>query len=136
VIDAWLRSDVMLRASVIHERLAAEHGFTSSYSAVKVYVGRARPRVATELEAGDENPLRGLCRRFEVVPGAQAQVDWGEEVGILAHAGDRQDLLVPHGSVVLAGPVLLLCGQHGPGTFFDCHRRAFAHFGGVPGPLV
>src|SRR3974377_227440 len=47
----------------------------------------ARPRVAAELEAGDENPLRGLHRRFEVLPGAQAQVDWGEEGGILAHAG-------------------------------------------------
>src|SRR5947208_2927823 len=22
------------------------------------------------------------------------------------------------------------------GTFFDCHRRAFAHFGGVPGSIV
>jgi transposase len=38
VIDAWLRSDVTLRASVVHERLAAEHGFTSSCQRVKVYV--------------------------------------------------------------------------------------------------
>src|SRR3974377_603617 len=38
VIDAWLRMDITLRASVIHERLAAEHGFTNSYQRVKVYV--------------------------------------------------------------------------------------------------
>ena len=72
VIDAWLRTDITLRASVIHERLAPEHGFTNSYQRVKVYVAGARPGIAAELEAGDENPLRGLHRRFEVVPGAQA----------------------------------------------------------------
>ena len=87
VIDAWLRADITLRASVIWERLAAEHGFGHSYQRVKVYVAGARPRIAAELDVGDENPLRGLHRRFEVVPGAQAQVDWGEEGAVLAHAG-------------------------------------------------
>ena len=69
VIDAWLRADVTLRASVIWERLAAEHGFGHSYQRVKVYVADARPRIAAELDAVDENPLRGLHRRFEVLPG-------------------------------------------------------------------
>jgi hypothetical protein len=36
VIDAWLRTDITLRASVIHERLAGEHGFTRSCQRVKV----------------------------------------------------------------------------------------------------
>ncbi len=30
---------------------------------------------------------RALHRRFEVIPGAQAQVDWGDEGKILAHMG-------------------------------------------------
>ena len=81
VVEAWLRTDVALRGTVIHERLVAEHGFTGSYQRVKVFLAGARPRIATELAAEDENPLRGLHRRFEVVPGAQAQVDWGEGNG-------------------------------------------------------
>lgn len=46
----------------------------------------ARPWITEELgiSPGD---LAGLHRRFEVVPGAQAQVDWGDEGQILAHVG-------------------------------------------------
>lgn len=36
-------------ASVIHERLAAEYGFTGNYQRVKLYVQDARPRIAEEL---------------------------------------------------------------------------------------
>ena len=32
VIDAWLAADPRLKASVIHERLVAEHGFTGPTS--------------------------------------------------------------------------------------------------------
>jgi hypothetical protein len=136
VIDTWLRADITLRASVIHERLAAGHGFANSYQRVKVYVAKARPRIAAELEIGDENPLRGLHRRFEVVPGAQAQVDWGEEGGILAHAGTGQaysfHMVLSHSR----DPFCCYTASMDLGMFFDCHRRAFAHFGGVPGSLV
>jgi hypothetical protein len=31
VVDAWLAADPRLKASVIHERLVAEHGFTGHY---------------------------------------------------------------------------------------------------------
>ena len=133
VIDAWLRTDITLRASVIHERLAAEHGFTNSYQRVKMYVAGARPRIAAELDAGDENPLRGLHRRFEVVPGAQAQVDWGEEGGILAHAGIAKTYSFHMVLSYSRDPFCCYVDSMDLGTFFDCHRRAFAHFGGVPG---
>jgi hypothetical protein len=82
VIDGWLRRDVTLKATVIYERLVAEHGFTGHYQRVKVYVATARPRIAGELAETDDNPLTGLHRRFEVVPGAQGQVDWGDEGAI------------------------------------------------------
>jgi transposase len=136
VIDAWLRADVTLRASVIHERLVAEHGFTSSYQRVKVYVAGARPRIAAELEVEDENPLRGLHRRFEVLPGAQAQVDWGEEGGVLAHAGIAKTYSFHMVLSYSRDPFCCYADSMDLGTFFDCHRRAFAHFGGVPGSLV
>ena len=72
--DAWLRAQPRLKASVIHERLVAEHGFTGHYQRVKVYVRENRARL-TEVEP---EPA-GFHRRFEVLAGGQAQVDWGEE---------------------------------------------------------
>src|SRR5215217_4590272 len=75
VVDGWLRRDVRLRASVIFERLVAEYAFDGHYQRVKMYVAEARPRIAGELAETDENRLVGLHRRFETVPGAQAQVD-------------------------------------------------------------
>jgi hypothetical protein len=76
VVESWLRADIGLRGSVIHERLVAEYGFDASYQRVKVFLAEARPRIAAELAAADEGRLAGLHRRFEVVPGARAQVDW------------------------------------------------------------
>src|SRR5205085_669972 len=84
VIERWLRQDVALKGTVIHERLVAEYGFTANYQRVKVFLAEARPRIEAELAPGDDNPLRGLHRRFEVAAGAQAQVDWGHEGGGLA----------------------------------------------------
>jgi hypothetical protein len=74
-----------LKASVIHEGLVAEHGFTGHYQRIKLYVAEARQRLARESE-GDER-LSGLHRRFEVVAGAQAQVDWGGEGQVLLGQG-------------------------------------------------
>ncbi|GAA0969578.1 hypothetical protein GCM10009555_016950 [Acrocarpospora macrocephala] len=88
VIDAMLRADLTMKASVLYERLVAEHGYDRSYQRVKLYVTQARPRLAAE--AGTEvetERMRGLHRRFETTPGAQAQVDWGDEGDLLAHAG-------------------------------------------------
>lgn len=80
VIAPMLRADITLKGSVIHERLLAERGFTGSYQRVKMHLAEARGVIAAELADGDEdeNGLGGLHRRFEVVPGAQAQVDWGD----------------------------------------------------------
>ena len=51
-------TDLGLRATVIHERLVAEHGFTGSYQRVKLYVAEARPRIAAE--RGQPGPLTAL----------------------------------------------------------------------------
>jgi transposase len=88
VIDALLAADPRLKASVIHERLVAEHGFTGHYQRVKLYVADARQRLARD--GDDDGRLLGLHRRFEVVAGAQAQVDWGDEGFLLAGAGSRR----------------------------------------------
>jgi transposase len=136
VVEAWLRADVSLKGTVVHERLVAEHGFTGSYQRVKMFLAEARPRIAAELAEQDENPLRGLHRRFEVIPGAQAQVDWGDEGDLLAHVGIGNvysfHMTLSHSR----DPFSCFTTSMDLATFWDCHRRAFAHFGGVPGTIV
>lgn len=136
VIEAWLRADITLKAAVVHERLVAGHGFTGNYQRTKMFIAEARPRIAAELAEADENPLHGLHRRFEVVPGAQAQVDWGEEGDLLAHVGIGSvysfHMTLSHSR----DPFTCFTTSMDLATFWDCHRRAFAHFAGVPGTIV
>jgi transposase len=134
VIDAWLAADPRLKASVIHERLVAEHGFTGHYQRVKLYVADARQRIARDRD--DDERLAGLHRRFEVVAGAQAQVDWGDEGAILLEAGIRKVYSFHMTLSYSRDPFCCFVTSQDLGTFFDCHRRAFAHFGGVPGSIV
>jgi transposase len=136
LVEAWLRTDIDLKAAVIHERLVAEHGFTGNYQRVKMFVVEARPRIAAELALGDENPLTGLHRRFEVVPGAQAQVDWGEEGDLLGHIGLGCVYSFHMTLSYSRDPFCCFTTGMDLATFWDCHRRGFAHFGGVLGSIV
>lgn len=136
LIDAWLRQDPSLKGSVIHERLVAEHGFGGHYQRVKMYLAGARPRIAAELDAADENRVTGLHRRFEVVAGAQAQVDWGVEGPVLARAGIGAVYSFHMTLSFSRDPFCAFTTTMDMATFWDCHRRAFAHFGGVPAAIV
>jgi transposase len=99
VIDAMLRNAPRTRASVIHERLVAEHGFAGSYQRVKLYVAARRPVIAPPAQAE-------FFDRFEVLPGAQAQVDWAYFPAIprmrlnSPFFADRAILLAPTGDRV------------------------------------
>lgn len=135
VIDAWLRAELLLKGTVIHERLVGQYGFAGNYQRVKLYLQEARPRIAAELGIAPDQ-LAGLHRRFEVVPGAQAQVDWGDEGGVLAHVGVAR---VYSFHMVLSysrDPFCCFTTSQDLAAFWGCHRRAFAHFGGVPGSIV
>lgn len=93
LIDAMLRSEILLQGRLIQERLAQEYGVTINYQRVKLYLEEARPRMAEELGISP-GELAGLHRRFEVVPSAQAQVDWGDEGKILVWAGATPSIAV------------------------------------------
>lgn len=134
VIEALLHADISIKASVIHERLADEHGFTGHYQRVKMFCATARPRIADELAVTDENPLSGLHRRFATTPGAQAQVDWGEE-GDLFGTGVK----VYSFHMVLSysrDPFCCFTTSMDMNAFWGSHARAFTHFGGVPATIV
>ncbi|AGL17558.1 DDE-type integrase/transposase/recombinase [Actinoplanes sp. N902-109] len=120
---------------MIHERLVDQYGFTGDYQRVKIYLQQARPRVAAELGISPDQ-LAGLHRRFEVIPGAQAQVDWGDEGAILAHVGIPK---VYSFHMVLSysrDPFCCFTTSQDPAAFWGAHRLAFQHFGGVPGSIV
>jgi len=136
LIQAWLRGDVSLKGSVIYERLVAEHGFTGHYQRVKMHLATVRPLIEAELWDSDDNALRGLHRRFEVVAGAQGQVDWGEEGDLLAEAGITKTYSFHMTLSYSRDPFTCFTSSMDLATFWDCHRRAFAHFGGVPGSIV
>jgi transposase len=129
VIDEWIRTEPALAATTIHERLTAPpYGFPGSYQRVKLYVARRRPELAPDL-----NDHEGCFhRRFEVLPGAQAQVDWGDE-GSLATSAGEVDVYSFH--MVLSysrDPFCRYTTSMDLATFWAAHRAAFDHFGGVP----
>lgn len=131
LVDAWLRAQPKLKASVIWERLVAEHGFTGHYQRVKVYVREHRARLtATEAEPA------GFHRRFEVLPGAQAQVDWGDEGELQTATGPLRAYSFHMVLSYSRDPFCWFTAAQDLGTFWDCHRRAFAYFGGVPAQIV
>ncbi|WP_150135860.1 IS21 family transposase [Streptomyces hyaluromycini] len=135
LIDSMLRAEILMKAAVIHERLANEYGFTGNYQRTKLYVQEARPRIARELGITPKE-LAGIHRRFEVIPGAQAQVDWGDEGKILAHMGIPKIYSFHMTLSYSRDPFCCFTPSQDLQTFFDCHRRAFAHFGGVPMTIV
>ncbi|WP_424862924.1 IS21 family transposase [Streptomyces sp. MMS24-I29] len=135
LIDAMLRSEILLKGRVIHERLVQEYGVTINYQRVKLYLQEARPRIAEELGISP-GELAGLHRRFEVVPGAQAQADWGDEGKILAHVGIPKVYSFHMTLSYSRDPFCCFTTGQDLATFFDCHRQAFAHFGGVPMSIV
>jgi CHAT domain-containing protein len=74
VVDTWLRRDLTLKATVIHERLVAEHGFTGHYQRVKVYVAKARPAVTEVIEILRRELLGPLAGRLANLGVAAATV--------------------------------------------------------------
>jgi len=120
---AWLIGDISLKGSVICERLVAEHGFTGHYQRVKMHLATVRPRIEDELFANDDNALRGLHRRLEVIAGAQAQVDWGEEGDLLAHVGIDKTYSFHMTLSYSRDPFTCFTSSMDLSTFWDCHRR-------------
>ena len=109
----------------------ASTGTTSGSSSMSPRPGSGSPATTTATTG-----LHGLHRRFEVVAGAQAQVDWGDEGAILLDAGIAKVYSFHMTLSYSRDPFCCFTTSQDLGTFFDCHRRAFAHFGGVPGSIV
>ncbi|RAS33727.1 integrase-like protein [Streptomyces avidinii] len=135
LIDAMLRAEVLMKDAVIHERLAMEYGFTRKLPAGQTLRAGSPPK--DRGGTGDHpRELAGMHRRFEVTPGAQAQVDWGDEGKLLAHLGIPK---VHSFHMVLSysrDPFCCFTTSLDLQTFFEYHRRAFAHLNGVSMTIV
>jgi transposase len=77
-----------------------------------------------------------LHRRFEVAAGAQAQIDWGQEGDLLGHLGIGCVYPFHMTLSYSRDPFTYFTTSMDLATFWGCHRRAFAHFGGVPASIV
>jgi hypothetical protein len=93
---------------VIHERLVASYGFPGNYQRAKMFLAVARPRIAAEVAATDDNPLTA-------VSAACTRSTWSSAI---------------HGTRSAFHPL------DGSGHVLGLPRRSFAHFGGVPGSIV
>lgn len=124
VVESLLAADVEMVA--IHQRLVDDHGYTGSYSSIRRFVSKLRPKETKTFV------------RIETAPGQQAQVDFGS-------VGKMRDPKTGKERQAYCFVMTLSCTRHQYDEFvFDqkmetwigCHRRAFESFGGTPKELV
>jgi transposase len=122
-----------LSAVRIHQDLAAEHGATLSYHAVRRFVRTLR--AATPLP----------FRRMECAPGEEAQVDFGRGAPVLVPPAPGAKSSKPRYRRPHVLRVVLSHSRKGysevvdrqtTDNFIRCLENAFQHFGGVPKTLV
>lgn len=109
----------------IYQDLVAEHGFAGSYSSVRRFLQR--------LDQGRPIPFR----RLEVLPGEQAQVDFGTGAWVLQADGKRRR---PHVIRVVLSfsrkAYSEVVYRQTTEDFLRCLENAFWYFGGVPRTVV
>jgi transposase len=109
----------------IHQDLVEGHGFVASYSSVRRFLQR--------LDQSQPLPFR----RLEVLPGEQAQVDFGTGAPILRADGQRRR---PHVFRVVLSfsrkAYSEVVYHQTTENFLRCLENAFWYFGGVPQTIV
>jgi len=112
-------------AQRIYQDLVNDHGYAGSYYSVL--------RLVRKLSNVRELP----CRRMEVEPGAEAQVDFGRGAPTLSPEGKRRTswvfrIVLSHSRKGYSEAV----SRQTTDDFLRSLENAFAHFGGVPKTLV
>lgn len=121
-IEAYL--DRGLHAVRIHQDLAADHGFTGSYSSVRRFV--------RNLRTDSKLPYR----RLECEPGEEAQIDFGQGAWVIKNGKRRRPhlfrIVLSHSRKAYSEVVW----RQDTESFIRVLENAFRHFGGVPEKLV
>jgi len=114
-----------LSAQRIYQDLVSEQGFDGSYYSVRRFVRR--------LDQSQPLPFR----RLEVLPGQEAQVDFGSGAPILRPDGKRRRCHVFRVVLSFSRKAYSEVVYHQTTEdFLRCLENAFWHFGGVPQTLV
>jgi transposase len=125
-IGAWLRDEVTSQwtAERIFDELQ-DHGYVGGRTVLKEYVREHRPRPKPAAEA-----------RFYVKPGQQLQVDWAE-MGVVTIGGVQRKLYAFIAIMAWSRQLFVRCTTDMTLlTWLDCHRHAFAYYGGVPSEVL
>ena len=123
LIDVLLKEDAY-QATWIYRKIKTM-GYPGGYEQVKRYVRKVK---------GEYRQVAYL--RFETEPGYQAQVDWGDFQ--ITEADGRTSTVYVFCMILGYSRALYVefverCTLE---TFMDCHMRAFAYLGGVPGEIL
>jgi transposase len=135
-IDAMLREDLAAprkqRHTIqrIHDRLAAEHGFTQAcYSTVANYVNRRRPEIEAEAREGRRHVEGTVPQAHE--PGAEAEVDFAD-VWVRLDGEPLKCHLFTLRLSYSAKAVHRVYASQSQEAFMQGHAEAFAVLGGIP----
>jgi transposase len=114
-----------LSAQRIYQDLIADHGFTSKYPSVRRFIAR--------LLGTRELPVR----RMEVLPGEEAQIDFGTAALVKTPEGKTRRpwafrIVLSHSRKAYSEAVW----QQSTEAFIGALENAFRYFGGVPKTLV
>ena len=114
-----------LTAQRIYQDLVAEHGFTAKYSSVRRFVSKLRQNT--------EAPVR----RMEVLPGEEAQIDFGTAAPVRMANGKIQRPWVFRIVLSYSRKAYSEAVWHqSTEAFSGALENAFRYFGGVPRTLV
>lgn len=114
-----------LSAKRIHQDLRSEHGFGGSYYSVRRFV----------LKLQDKTPLP--FRRMEVLPGEEAQIDFGTGAWVVGEDGKQRRpwmfrIVLSHSRKAYSEVVW----RQTTDNFITAIENAFHYFGGVPKRLL
>jgi len=124
VVEKLLKAGVEI--ATIHNRLVREHGYGGSYSSVKRFVRRLRPKEPN------------VCIRVETAPGREAQVDFGGvgKIRDRKNGNMRQAYCFVMTLSYSRHQYAELVFDQKMETWIGCHVRAFEFFGGVVQEVV
>ena len=118
--------DQHVEMTAILDRLRDHYGYTGSYSSLRRYVRRIRPREPD------------VVVRVHTLPGEEAQVDFGPVGKLFDPASGRLRTAYAFVATLCYSRhqyAELVFSQKVP-TWIACHRHAFESWGGVPGRIV
>jgi transposase len=123
-IDSALEQDYALNAELLFKKLC-DRGYDGKITILRDYIARKRYEIRN-----------AAVRRFETLPGQQAQVDWmyAGHVEISGRKVKRYAFIMKLG--YCRRSYIEFTTSMEQGVLFSCMIHAFEHFGGIPAEIL